>query len=829
MKIPVHYLAGKCRALVRQHLFVHHQPETPAIFQTIIHLKEQFMKTSFSRLARLISVFPKGLMTLVLLLTSSYVFAQTPCNTFVKEVFGAGQNEPRIFKNPFGGPSYYITATSNDLLYISDVDAAGTILSTQFIKFSGENGIVLTDMVVDNIDGELVGILRGPNYNYMFKYNYSSAAMTWTRQYVNTYVFQNIHQISAARYVATGEILLGSMTIFEIDRATGAMPGYQWAGDGGEFYSTYDGTSKIYGASRYYANSNSIFTPSLFQHTASTGVTNWKETYIKNVSTVRIYPVAPLVDNNSVLQLSSGDDNGFNTYLTGTTNAWLLSTNLTGVLNWTNLITISGYSRLNVKKIINTATGYYLLIDSYNPSSGIVDYFFVIKTDKSGNLVWANRYGISGLNTVIGGAEDNGYLYLTALSGSYTPGSNLLFLKLDANGMSDVNCGYITKAPAKISPYTNNQVTRPRPASGTQYSNVSVNVPSTPAQTNERIYCSTSCGNPTLPCNSLTGSIASGVLAFYPFGYGSLLDLSGNNNNLFNSTSAYVTPDRWGNPCAYHFDKVNGDYLNTPFSSFLNGITTAPFSVSLWYQPTDPTNRGVGDYELLVGRGPTTAGLHCPDTWGQWSVGLYDCRRAMVGFDQYSHWQGTAGYPNCSAQLFGVSNSWHHLAFVWDGTTPTIYVDGVPDVNWHGPCGFMSGNIDPLVLGADYTGDLDDIIIYNRALTVAEVVTLYNLAPSCCDGVTSSQKTSDHATDIRTIEEGKDISVYPNPTSGQVSISGRSIISSVAIYNNTGILVGTYKFNSATVSVNMNDLASGIYFIKVVTGTGSSTEKVIKE
>jgi len=322
----------------------------------------------------------------------------------------------------------------------------------------------------------------------------------------------------------------------------------------------------------------------------------------------------------------------------------------------------------------------------------------------------------------------------------------------------------------------------------------------------------------TLPCSTLSGSLGTGVLAFYPFGYGSLSDLGGGAHDLFNLTSAYPTMDRSGNPtCAYHFDKVNGDNLVVPASatSFLNGLTTSPFSISLWYQPTG--TRGAGDYELLMGRGNTP--LHCPDTWGEWSVGLYDCRKAVVGLDQYSHWQ-TSGL-SCSAVMAAYSNSWHHLAFIYDGTNYSLYIDGTLYTYTSGPCGSMSGSTGPLFLGTDYTGDLDDIIIYNRALSVSEVMTLYGMSGSCCDGVTSSSKKAG------TLEQmQQQLHVYPNPSDGKVFIaSGNAAIQSVEVYSNTGALAARF---GATNTIDISNLASGMYFIKVNTDQGTSVAKITK-
>jgi len=765
--------------------------------------------------------FKTFLSVLLFAAISRQVQAQSfPCNTFVKKVDNVGRNEPRIFKDP-SASNYYMTASSNDTIFISNVNATGTVLTTQNIILPNNDVGSVTDMIVDQVDGTLAAVIRGNNNNYMFKYDYAAAVMNWFKSYPSSYIFQNIHQVSPNNdYVVTGEILLGGITIFQVIRSTGVMSPYQNSGFVGEFFSATDGTD-VYGACRYYTTASTIFNPSLYKFDGNTGNNIWVNAYIKNTATMRIYPVAPVIDQGSIMQLSSGNDQNFNTYLTGTTKIWLLNTDMNGNLNWTNQITITGCTRPNVKKIINTATGYYLLIDSYNGS--IVNYFYVVKTDKNGNVQWANRYGISGQNTVISGIEDNGFLFLTAISGSYSTSNDVLLLKLDQNGLTDVNCSYINKANASAATYNNLQVTKPTVTNPTNYSNNSANYTLFKKRPVETVYCSATCT--TLPCNTLTGTLASGVLAFYPFGYGSLNDVSGNGYNLNNSTTAYSTADRSGNPnCAYHFERTLGDFLDRSASgsTFLNGLTNNAFSLSIWFRPTYDATRGVGDYELLMGRGAT--GLHCPDTWGEWSAGLYDCRKAVVGLDQYSHWEGAG--PGCAVLMAG--GVWRHLAFVYDGIgTYSLYIDGTLFSTSSGPCGPLSGNVGPLMLGVDYTGDLDDIIIYNRALSSTEVLALKSLNGSCCDGTTSSNKAQH--TGVNTLAEHKGIKLYPNPTSGLVSVSAGSVIRKVEIYSSTGALTEYYRFNATEVSVNMDNMASGIYFIKVITDSGSFLEKVIRE
>ncbi|WP_310556588.1 starch-binding protein [Flavobacterium sp.] len=65
------------------------------------------------------------------------------------------------------------------------------------------------------------------------------------------------------------------------------------------------------------------------------------------------------------------------------------------------------------------------------------------------------------------------------------------------------------------------------------------------------------------------------------------------------------------------------------------------------------------------------------------------------------------------------------------------------------------------------------------------------------------------------IEEKEFIQLYPNPTSGLVTIDSSMSFGEVSIYANTGVLVKKFKINSKTIDIS--DLPSGIYIFKLIT------------
>ncbi|MEN8155528.1 MAG: T9SS type A sorting domain-containing protein [Bacteroidota bacterium] len=75
-------------------------------------------------------------------------------------------------------------------------------------------------------------------------------------------------------------------------------------------------------------------------------------------------------------------------------------------------------------------------------------------------------------------------------------------------------------------------------------------------------------------------------------------------------------------------------------------------------------------------------------------------------------------------------------------------------------------------------------------------------------------------------------SMYPNPAQSTLYVKAEATISHLSIYNMAGVQVMEYRMNTisnATTPIDISDLHSGIYLVKVVDGTGSMTKRFVKE
>ena len=203
-----------------------------------------------------------------------------------------------------------------------------------------------------------------------------------------------------------------------------------------------------------------------------------------------------------------------------------------------------------------------------------------------------------------------------------------------------------------------------------------------------------------------------GLIAEYLFS-GNAKDSSGNENNG-EVKGATLTADRNGAAnCAYAFHERK--WIEVPNSQSLQSITGA-VTLAAWVKPTDyPGTWGVVLCKRNDGGYPRQFGL---------AVG--DGRRLKIVIED----NGNDNDPGNS--LIPVSsiprrNEWHHLVVTADGALARAYIDG--ELVGEKKTTWTPKTIDhPLLIGKDppahcdyFHGAIDDIRIYNRALSAEEV------------------------------------------------------------------------------------------------------------
>ena len=211
-----------------------------------------------------------------------------------------------------------------------------------------------------------------------------------------------------------------------------------------------------------------------------------------------------------------------------------------------------------------------------------------------------------------------------------------------------------------------------------------------------------------------TGAAPSGPAAAWGFNETSgttSADASGNNNTLALLNGLAFAPGKNGNGLS--FDGTN-DYLTAQNSPSLD-ISGNALTLSMWINPTGST----GD-QVVLGKHWTTS-----MTSPYYQYGLELTANGRVPVLQIGT---TGGVLSASMGSSLAINQWTHLAIVFNGSTTLFYVNGAL-VSTKNLAVSMTARGNPLRIGADastqqfYKGLLDDVRLYNRALTQAEVQT----------------------------------------------------------------------------------------------------------
>ena len=211
------------------------------------------------------------------------------------------------------------------------------------------------------------------------------------------------------------------------------------------------------------------------------------------------------------------------------------------------------------------------------------------------------------------------------------------------------------------------------------------------------------------------GSLDSGLVAFYPFN-GNANDETGNGYNG-SVSGATLTTDRFNlSDKAYNFiyNGFSSDKIQVSGTSGLN-FSTGGFSLSAWIKFSGTA--GAGNNYPIVSK----------HTCGEQSGYIL-----MLYNGKLTFWlAGSSGYNVLSTTEDYTDNSWHHVVAVYDGSNKYIYVDGV--LKNSVAFSYSVFNSADWALGGyngcngGFNGKVDEVKIYSRPLSAAEVLDDYNL------------------------------------------------------------------------------------------------------
>ena len=321
---------------------------------------------------------------------------------------------------------------------------------------------------------------------------------------------------------------------------------------------------------------------------------------------------------------------------------------------------------------------------------------------------------------------------------------------------------------------------------------------------------------------------SNGLVGWWPFN-GNANDESGNGNNGA-VNGATLTVDRFGNNGkAYSFDGVN-DFIN--FSSNTSFNILSDVTISCWSK----TISNISSQQQLIWFGDSQSGK--------------DPYSVAINSNNYFYFRRDVASGTTIRQINSLStfnSNYYHIVGTYNSSTNRmkIYINGLiqDSVNADYSINYTTQNM-YLNFGVAnngtqqfYKGSLDDIGIWNRALTQQEITNLYN-GGICFQSVTVTDtlRINTTITGFNPVTYQNSIKIWPNPTKDHITIDNGNIANltghQIKISNALGQQVFQSAINQKQFYVDMSSWGGhGIYFVNIINAQGVTieTKKIVLE
>ena len=260
--------------------------------------------------------------------------------------------------------------------------------------------------------------------------------------------------------------------------------------------------------------------------------------------------------------------------------------------------------------------------------------------------------------------------------------------------------------------------------------------------------------------------------------------------------------DSSSTPSYVRFDQSNSDEFR-----FAEDYT---LSMALWLKPT---LLGAGDQVLLSINKDDGSTRHYIELRGSNTFNVFFNTKDYEGTDA---WQSVYLAADSAGSFLTNDdmNNWIHFALTYDGTDIKLYTNGslvrektvtaarqntglvhFNDAALH--FGGVWGET-PGTISQAFTGSIDDVYLYEDALTATEVANLYSGSTLSIDDLDNNEK----------------FNVYPIPVYNNLNITG---LSKAVTYLISSLEGKTIKNGVFQESIDVSDLKSGLYFLHVET------------
>ena len=460
------------------------------------------------------------------------------------------------------------------------------------------------------------------------------------------------------------------------------------------------------------------------------------------------------------------------------TNVTATADNASVVLNWDSSASATGYSVYydNTSGITSSDTVISgISIDNYtllNLQNGTTYHFRVASVNSNGESALSSEVSATPLETLanpqtpanLTATADNASVVLEWDSSASATGYSVYYDNSSGVSVSDTVISGISNDNYTLSNLTNGTTYYFKVASvNTKGTSVlSTEVSATPSASSSNDNDSTD--------NDSTDNLSSGLIAFYRFNGNANDNTSNENHGTVSGATLTKGKDNVSNT-AYSFDGTD-DYIEFP-AGLLSG--SGDFSVSLWVKTSSTT-----ESRILQQR--DSNGYN-----GEYMLNLKS--NGKLKLETYKNGYKWGGTTTTSIN----DSNWHHICFIQKDNGGSLYLDGTIEISDN-----SSGTVNMLsslktYLGGDkrdnnrfYSGNVDKLRLYNRALSTSEITTLYSSDNTTSLGEWAHWKLDD--------------------SSGSDNVSSRdlSVIGTPSIDNSTWSLTGNGTYGEYQLNTNDN-------------------------
>jgi hypothetical protein len=313
-----------------------------------------------------------------------------------------------------------------------------------------------------------------------------------------------------------------------------------------------------------------------------------------------------------------------------------------------------------------------------------------------------------------------------------------------------------------------------------------------------------------------------GLIGWWPFNGNANDESINNNNGIVNG--ALLTEDRFGEADhAYNFNGID-NFIDLGNSNSLNSIDTN-FTISVW----------INDFSIL----DNSTIIACHATGFQWRYLLRTLSDSINGqFVRNDNNNWTFNYTESNSIL---ENTWTNIIMLKNDSNFQIFINGSLQSTSIVPSTTVGGNNNnaytkigvnwPSTPDLEYfKGNIDDLGIWNRALTQQEITDLYN-ANICYQTITVTDTLLINMGIVtyNPITYNNTIKIFPNPANNHITIDYGNFATlngyQLKIENSLGQQLFQTNITQQTDYLSLNNWGgNGLYFVHIIDAQGNTID-----